>query len=278
MRPGAKIVILLFSLSGGAAAQTCFLDCMQRSGCWSGRSVSDPGSCNNMPQLCTIQCQGKKGDTWGAIAYSKKEKISGWSNAQRDGGTADRTAMQYCTKAGGNSCVVEATFHNECGAVAVDGDHVTWGVSKTKAGAVERAMSECSKDGGKKCAIEQSVCSDPDGGADSSSSSSTLPPPPKAISWGAIAYSSKDMGAGYSQGKSDQASAEKEAMSLCAQRGKACVLETAFNKQCGALAADGSFTGTGTSTDQRAALQQAMDACKKAGGARCTPHIAFCSM
>jgi hypothetical protein len=250
---------------------------MQRSGCWSGRSVSDPSSCNNMPQLCTIQCKGKKGDTWGSIAYSKQDKISGWSNAQSERATAERTAMQYCVKAGGRSCVVEASFHNDCGAVAVDGDHVAWGVEATKAGAVERAMSECAKGGGKKCAIEQSACSDPDAGADNKSSNSTLPPPPKAISWGAIAYSARDMGAGYSQGKADKASAEKEAMSLCQQRGKACVLESSFNKQCGALAADGTFTGTATSPDQRVALQQAMDACKKAGGTRCAPHIAFCS-
>ena len=86
------------------------------------------------------------------------------------------------------------------------------------------------------------------------------------------------MGAGYSQGKADKTSAEKEAMSVCAQRGKACVLETSFSKQCGALAADGQYTGLGTSTDQLEALQKAMDGCKKAGGERCVPHIMFCSM
>jgi hypothetical protein len=105
-----------------------------------------------------------------------------------------------------------------------------------------------------------------------------LPPPPKAISWGAIAYSSKDMGAGWAQGKADRASAEKEAMDACAKRGKSCVLRTAFNKQCGALAADHEITGWATSTDQREALQKAIDECKKAGGSMCVPHISFCSM
>jgi hypothetical protein len=106
------------------------------------------------------------------------------------------------------------------------------------------------------------------------------PPPaaPRKISWGAIAYSIKDMGAGYSQGKDDQASAEKEAMAVCSQRGKACVLRAAFNKQCGAFAVDREFSGVGTSADQREAQQKAVDECKKAGGARCVLHISFCSM
>jgi hypothetical protein len=66
-------------------------------------------------------------------------------------------------------------------------------------------------------------------------------------------------------------------MAACAQRGKECVLRTAFNKQCGALAADRNFTGLGVSADQREALQKALDECKKAGGTRCVPHISFCS-
>jgi hypothetical protein len=86
------------------------------------------------------------------------------------------------------------------------------------------------------------------------------------------------MGAGFSQGKDDRASAEKEAMSVCSQRGKGCVLRTAFNKQCGALAVDRDFTGSGTSTDQREAQQKAVDECKKAGGTRCVLHISFCSL
>jgi hypothetical protein len=144
-RPRFLVIIFLLRLAPVARAADCFLDCMQRSGCWSGQPVSDPAGCNNMPQLCTIQCKGQ-------------------SNI-----------------------------------------------------------------------------------------------------WGAIAYSSRDMGAGYAQGKNDRASAEKEALSICAQRGRACVFQTAFNKQCGALA------------DQRDATRKAVDDCKKADGARCVLHISFCS-
>jgi Domain of unknown function (DUF4189) len=86
------------------------------------------------------------------------------------------------------------------------------------------------------------------------------------------------MGAGWSQGKDDRTSAEKEALAACAQRGEACTLRTSFNKQCGALAADRDFTGWGTSADQREAQQKAIDDCKKAGGTRCALHISFCSL
>jgi hypothetical protein len=278
MKQGARVLILLsLSFLGRPAfiptadGADCLIECMERSGCWSGRSVSDPAGCSNMQQLCTIQCQGRN-NTFGAIAYSRKEKISGWSNRQTDKATAERVAVQACAKAGGAKCVVEASFNNICGAVAADGDAVTWGTAATRASAEQRAMAECTQGGGKKCAVQQSVCSE------ESNSSGGAPPPPKAISWGAIAYSSRDMGAGWSQGKADRAAAEKEAMNICSQRGKACVLQTAFNKQCGALAADGNFTGTGISTDQRQALQKAIDECKKAGGTRCAPHIMFCSM
>lgn len=281
MKPGTTILILLFLTSlvrpgfvPAAAGADCFIECMERSGCWSGRSISDPHGCNVQPQLCRIQCQGKSGNGWGAIAYSKKDKISGWSFEQENKAVAEKVAVQYCGKAGGVQCVVEASFNSLCGAVAADGDLVAWGTAGTKISAQQRAMSECAKVGGKKCLVEASVCSS----ANSSSGAPAAPRPPKSIAWGAIAYSSADMGAGWSQGKDDRASAEKEAMAACSQRGKACVLRTAFNKQCGALAADRNFTGWGASTDQRAAQQKAIDDCKKAGGTRCVLHISFCSM
>ena len=44
------------------------------------------------------------------------------------------------------------------------------------------------------------------------------------------------MGAGWSQGKHDRASAETEALAVCAQHGKACALQTSFNELCGARA------------------------------------------
>jgi hypothetical protein len=121
----------------------------------------------------------------------------------------------------------------------------------------------------------QAKCSAPN---PSTNRAPSPPPPPKKISWGAIAYSPKDYGAGWSSGMDDRASAEKEALSKCSQRGKACVLETGFNKECGALAADGEFVGWGTSKAQRDAELRAVDECKQSGGKRCVIHISFCSL
>jgi len=284
MKQAVRILILL---SAGFLARPvfiptadgadCVVECMERSGCWSGRSVSDPGSCNNMPQLCQIQCKGKSGTGWGAIAYSPKEKASGWSAEQDFKGTAAQVAMQYCAQDHGSACAVQVSFFNSCGAVAADGNTIGTGTASTKATAEQTAMAVCARSGGKKCEVEESACSGAGGGSNTSSTTPRAPAAPKAIAWGAIAYSARDMGAGWSQGKADRASAEKEAMSVCSQRGKDCVLRTAFNKQCGALAADGAFAGWGSSTDQRAAQLKAVDDCKKAGGARCVLHISFCS-
>jgi hypothetical protein len=52
-----------------------------------------------------------------------------------------------------------AWFENECGAVAADGNIVTWGTASLRANAERRALLECQKAGGKKCAIEAWVCS-----------------------------------------------------------------------------------------------------------------------
>jgi len=215
---------------------------------------------------------------WGAIAYSKPDKAFGYSFELEDQATARKVAMENCRKRGTN-CVLETTFNRACAALAAGGDHIGRGTDRTREGAEKRALSDCALTGANGCAVQTWVCSAPN----SSSNGGTAPPPapppaPKAVAWGAIAYSAADMGAGWSQGKSDRAGAEREAMATCQQRGKTCVLRAAFNKQCGALAADGQFEGSGTSTDARQAQQKAMDECRKAGGTRCALHIMFCSM
>ena len=276
MKQRTKVLILLsvsslvsLTLVPAAAGQSCLQMCMDSSQLISGMTYQ------HKYELCEIRCKGKDLTSWGAIAYSKRDKISGWSFEQVDRASAERVALQYCNQNGGVKCLMENSFYATCGAVAAAGDLVALGTAGTEASAQQFAMAECTKLGGKKCEVEASVCSAH--GSSNSSGTPPPPPPPQAISWGAIAYSSTDMGAGWSQGKNDRASAEKEAMAVCAQRGKGCVLRAAFNKQCGALAADRNFTGSGVSADQRQALQQALDTCRKAGGTRCVPHISFCS-
>lgn len=250
-----------------ASGSDCFTDCIIRYDC----DTSHPWGGSSCYDLCTDAC---KEEAWAAIAYSWKDKTSGWSFAQYDEATAKRIARQACAKEGGANCIVQTSFYNACGAVAADGDLVAWGRETTIGKARQRALMECAKIGGTKCVVQASVCSNKNAAA---SASPSTPPPPRAISWGAIAYSSRDMGAGWSHGKDDRASAEREAMNLCSQRGKGCVVQAAFNKACGALAADRSFAGWGTSPDPREANQKAIAACQKAGGANCVLHISFCS-
>jgi hypothetical protein len=223
---------------------------------------------------CTYNCKLPI-KTWGAIAYSKTDKAYGYSYEMEDEQSARQVALTNCRKHGTN-CVLETVFNRTCAAVAAGGDRVGWGTAPTRDAAEQRAMTECSRTGAKGCEVQTWVCSAPSASG-GTVPAPTPPPAPKAVSWGAIAYSAGDMGAGWSQGKGDRASAEREALAACQQRGKACVLQPAFNKQCGALAADGRFQGFGASTDARQAQQKAMDDCRKAGGTRCVLHVMFCS-
>jgi len=262
-----------------AYGASCVLECMRFWSCSNpaGQNCADEQS--RAYSMCEIRCRGKNapgGTGWGAIAYSARDHISGWSYENDYKGTAQQVALQYCNRERGANCVIRVSFYNSCGAVAADGDTVASGTGSTKAGADQKAMSACALAGGKHCAVQAAACSGAGSGSTTTSAPSA-PPPPRAISWGAIAYSSKDFGAGWALGKNDRASAEKEALSVCAQRGRNCVLQTAFNKQCGALAADRGFFGWGTSANQREAQQRAIEECRKDGGARCVLHVSFCS-
>jgi hypothetical protein len=244
MKRGVKLLVSLSAvllipppIISTASGDDCYTDCIIRYDC----GTSHPWGGSSCYDLCKHSCQE---EGWGAIAYSWKDKIYGWSHALDYKATAEKVAMQACIRQRGAHCIIQTSFYNACGAVAADGDLVAWGTFDTKAKAEQRALAECAKIGGKNCAVEVSVCSLPT--STSESHPASPPPPPKAIAWGAIAYSNRDMGAGWAQGKEDRASAEREAMSACSQRGKACVLRIAFNKGCGALAADRDFAGWGT--------------------------------
>jgi len=290
MKRAAQILLLLpasFLVQTPLISTAHCADCVVQ--CMSLYTGNTGMTYDHKRELCEIQCKGKTSSpTYGAIAYSRKDKLWGYSYNQGSQAGAENMASQNCVKQGGAQCVVHASFHNACGAVAASGDGsvITWGIAGSKYNAQQYAEAACSKAGGKGCEAQASICSSPDssgasvlgGKSASSTSAPALAAPARKISWGAIAYSAGDMGAGWSQGKDDRASAEKEAMAICAQRGKACSLRTAFNKQCGALAADRAITGLGAAADQGEANQKAIDECKRAGGAKCVLHISFCSM
>jgi hypothetical protein len=276
----ARVLILLslISLSWPGRAQdvnACIDHCFTMT-C----SANPPGS--SAKEACVSQCIEYTCraplKVWGAIAYSKADKAFGYSFELADQATARKVAMDNCRKHGSN-CVVETAFNRACAALAAGGEHIGWGIDRSREAAEKRALSECALTGAKGCEIQTWVCSAPNASPNGGTTAPpSAPPAPKAVAWGAIAYSAADMGAGWSQGKGDRASAEHEAMAICQQHGKSCVLRAAFNKQCGALAADGKFEGSATSVNAREAQQKAMDECRKAGGARCALHIMFCSM
>jgi Domain of unknown function (DUF4189) len=205
---------------------------------------------------------------YGAIAYGD-QGAEGMSWNQTSSADADRVALNICGKYGTN-CKVVNRFENTCAALAKADDerHFEAATGPTKEQAAASAIGACKSRWGK-CSSDLSSCSFAD--------RHTPPPGPRATSWGAIAFSAVDGQSGWAQAKEDRASAEKGALSVCSQRGKACVVMTAFNKQCGGLARDGKIAGTAVAADQQTALQQARQACTKNGGSRCAIQVLFCS-
>jgi hypothetical protein len=95
--------------------------------------------------------------------------------------------------------------------------------------------------------------------------------------WGAIAYSTKDKGAGWAYGFNDLSAAKAEAMQRCSKQGSACKLWAYFENECGALAADGSIVTWGTANQRQDAQQRALLECRKAGGKNCAIEAWVCS-
>lgn len=281
MRPSIRTLLLLFAIllsSRATLADACVVECMRMFSC-NRPPAGVPGpDCSqqysHQTHLCEISCRGKNGNSepttgWGSIAYSAKEHAYGYAYLKQSKADAEQVAMQNCNQRA-SGCSIRIDFYNSCGAVASSGDTVGAGTASTKAGAEQKAVAACASNGGRQCTPESSVCS-------GASAASTTPDAPRAVSWGAIAYSNKDSGSGWAQGKGDKPAAEREALNACAQRGRNCSILTSFNKQCGAVAADREFFGWGTHDDQRTAQQRALDECKKDGGARCALRISFCS-
>jgi hypothetical protein len=143
--------------AASALAGDCVTDCMNSS-CWSGGSVSNPTACHGELHRCEIACQNKNNKSFGAIAYSAKDKASGWSYGWDNQSKAERVALENCAKHG-SQCKAIVWYDRSCGAVAADGNIVTWGQASAKQRAAQLALDNCTKAGGKKCAIQTSQCS-----------------------------------------------------------------------------------------------------------------------
>ena len=96
-------------------------------------------------------------------------------------------------------------------------------------------------------------------------------------SWGAIAYSAKDKGFGFSTGWNDLEKAKKVAMENCSKHGAECKLWAWYDHSCGAIAQDGKVVTWGTAPLRANAEQRALEECKKAGGKQCAIEVSQCS-
>jgi hypothetical protein len=142
------------SRSNSAVGGDCLYNC-EGSTCY---DFSNKASfCQELRAKCLARCSGRR--WWGAIAYSAKDKAFGWSADHNDQSDAKKEALSRCSAAHGAACKLWAYFENECGAVAADGNVVTWGTAYVKEQAQQRALLECKKGGGKNCAIEVWACS-----------------------------------------------------------------------------------------------------------------------
>jgi len=103
---------------------------------------------------CQINCTyNKDNKSWGAIAYSSKDKGFGWSHEWNDENEAKKVALDNCSKHG-SGCEVRVWYYNNCAALAADGDIVTWGVDIVGSKAEQKALEKCKQAGGKNCVIE----------------------------------------------------------------------------------------------------------------------------
>jgi hypothetical protein len=106
---------------------------------------------------CQQMCNAKTQRSYGAIAYSTKDKACFWANGWNSQKKAEQVALDNCSKQG-PGCKSIVWYSKGGGAVAADGNIVTWGTDSTKQKAENRAMDECKKEGGKKCALQTSQC------------------------------------------------------------------------------------------------------------------------
>jgi hypothetical protein len=161
MRQSIKLLSLLgasFALGPGShvtslPASDCLYEC-EGPECYN--FSNNTALCREIRAKCQTTCSNKR--SYGAIAYSARDKGAGWSFGWDDQAKAEKVALDNCSGRGA-ACKTIVWYYNSCGAVAADGNIVTWGRDNTRRRAEQTALAECTKGRGKKCAIEASQCS-----------------------------------------------------------------------------------------------------------------------
>ncbi|WDJ07612.1 DUF4189 domain-containing protein [Xanthomonas campestris] len=95
---------------------------------------------------------------WGALAYSKDDKILGVAESKASKSDARKAAVDFCTQAGGVGCKVQVFYKNGC--IAIASSQATYSsktsTSASKVRAESIALEECGKSD---CKIYYSGCS-----------------------------------------------------------------------------------------------------------------------
>ena len=127
---------------------------------WCASSVCGVRSNPNYSS-CRSNCQSACGPAapYGAIAYGKDSRATGWAYNQDSASQADQVALKFC-KQHGSDCEIVIRLTHSCGAVAAGAsDTVTSGKGSTQDEAENDALSACRIRAGKSCAIQAWTCS-----------------------------------------------------------------------------------------------------------------------
>lgn len=119
----------------------------------------NPDTCLSQQGVCLSRCgaSGAPVERHGAIAYSRKTQVYGYSRDFPSERAASLSAVRYChaQAKGADDCRVLVTFHNACAAIALGnagGYGAAWGLNRRDAAA--KALATC----GVNCRIDREVC------------------------------------------------------------------------------------------------------------------------
>lgn len=98
---------------------------------------------------------------WGALATDGARGVLGAANNMADQQSAEANALAQCRSNGGNPCVIDASYANQCTAL-VTGDKIfNVHVGKTEQEAASKGLAKCKSAGDANCRVYFSACSLP---------------------------------------------------------------------------------------------------------------------
>ena len=149
----------LFLLACAAPAfADCVSSCLLRRGCEFDEEANSTHSsdCAIAGRECKSNCAGPK--FFGAIAYNAAAEAYGWSDSWGTKEKAEKHAVEICAERA-KDCEPVVTFSHSCGAIAADGDTVTWAQNDSESQAKQLALNDCIGRGKSACAVKISHCS-----------------------------------------------------------------------------------------------------------------------